>query len=332
LTETVTTHFLWSLFVTISAAGYEHVYEFANWIFGSGNGHSGVRMNIQHWQDNMTARYQNPENSRKAFFGSRAKCREFIQTGIACWSCSIPAIISEPCCEMSAIGGDGTHIGVSSRQTLHMESIWEPAQPRASFVEWGRGSRRPASFSVSDDSDVFLNDKSVAIGSDVSSACKFAVSLLRRDFSKKKTFKDIPLDACDLAEKLNPIPEVIRIELIRWHAGLTVASTQWRPLQQLLLCAVSSESISAAFPKCSIPHLQGLLSVWNTSIPDRRERVLEFLSAFAHKFQRYSMLLHVWNLVHSQVHSDGGLLSTTYELLSFLGKPEENVTKSIIIC
>ena len=289
-------------------------------------------MNIQHWQDNMTARYQNPENSRKAFFGSRAKCREFVQTGIACWSCSIPAIVSEPCCRMDAIGGDGTHIGVSSRQALHVESIWEPAEPRASYVKWGRGSRRPASFSVSDDSEVLLNEKSLAIGSEVSSACKFAVSLLRGDSSKKKTSKDLPLEGCDIDEKLKPLPEVIRSELIRWYAGLTIASSQWKPLQQLLLCAVSSESVSAAFPRDSIPHVLELLSVWNSSTVGRRGRVLAFLSTYAHKFQRYSMLFHVWNLVDSQVHSEGGLLTTTYELLNFLGKSERSVNDKLIIC
>lgn len=304
-----------------SSAGYEHVFEFANWIFGSGTGHSGVRMNIQHWQDNMTARYQNPDSSRKSFFSSRAKCREFVQTGIACWSCSIPAIVSEPCCVMDAIGGDGTHIGVSSRQALHMESIWEPAEPRASHVKWGRGSRRPASFSVSDNSEVVLNDTSITIGSEVSSTCKFAVSLLRGDSSKKKNSKDLTLDHDNLAEKLKALPEVICSELIRWYAGLTIASSQWRPLQQLLLSAVSSESISAAFPKDSIPDLLELLSVWKTSTTDRPGRLLAFLTTYARKFQRYSMLLHVWNLVESQVRSDGGLLTTTYELLNFLGKP-----------
>ena len=312
-------HSLTSYILSIYTAGYEHIYEFANWIFGSGNGHSGVRMNIQHWQDNVTARYQNPESSRRAFFGSRAKCREFIQTGIACWSCSIPAIVSEPCCGMSNIGGDGTHIGVSSRHALHMESIWEPAEPRASLVKWGRGSRRPASFSVLDDAEVYLNEESLAIGSEVSSACKFAVSLLRRDSSKKKTSKHDPLEACDVADKLKSLPEVISRELIRWYDGLTIASSQWRPLQQLLLCAVSSESISAAFPENSIPHILELLSVWNTTTTDRRGRVVAFLTTNARKFQHYSMPLHVWNLVHSQVHSEGGLVKTTYELLSFLG-------------
>ena len=304
------------------SAGYEHVHEFVHWIFGTGIGHSGVRINVQHWQDNVSSRYSVPGKKREPFFGKyTAKCREFVQTGMACWSCSIPLEATSTCCNLECIGGDGTHIGISSRKAVSVESIWEPDKPRPSRVNWNRASRRPASFKTTSEDDVKLDEVAAGIGSDVSAACKFAVAMLRD--SERKVMHDQP----ELETKLDLLPTVIRSELIRWYAGLTAESSQWKPLQQILLSAVSSESISGAFPVSSLKPLNDLLRLHEVAqtFPNvkRMEAMSDFLQSTLNLFNTHVMPFHVWKLVQSQVQSfdsDGGMLDCTFRLIHFLGK------------
>ncbi len=301
-----------------SAAGYEHLHEFAHWIFGTGIGHSGVRLNIQHWQNNVSRRYAIPGKKREPFFGNHtAKCREFIQTGMACWSCSIPLEATSACCNLESIGGDGTHIGISHKKAVNVDSIWQPEIPRSSFVKWQRSMRRPASFKAASDDEVKLDDA----GAGISAACKVAVSLLR------DTEKKIVLEYNEMQDKLRPLPPEIQDELIRWYAGLTSDSSQWKPLQQILLCAVSSESINGAFPVRSLNPRKDLLSLHqdlqSSSKEVRLASMTDFLRTNESNFNTSGMPFHVWKLVYSQVHafdSDGGLQGCTHKLLHFLGK------------
>ena len=256
------------------SAGYEHVHEFVHWIFGTGIGHSGVRINVQHWQDNVSSRYSVPGKKREPFFGKyTAKCREFVQTGMACWSCSIPLEATSACCNLECIGGDGTHIGISSRKAVSVESIWEPDKPRPSRVNWNRASRRPASFKATSDDEVKLD----IAGDGISAACAVAVSMLR-DTGRKNV-----LEYAEMQEKLKPLPPEIRDELIRWSAGLTSESSQWKPLQQILLCAVSTESISGAFPVRSLKPLNEILSLHQDLQSSCKEVRLASMSDFLKK-------------------------------------------------
>ncbi len=310
--------------VLFHAAGYEHIYEFADWIFGHGIGHTGVRMNILHWQQHMTNRYQDAKSTRAPFFGSSKKCRDYIQTGIACWSCSIPEVASDACCDYSNIGGDGTHIGVSARQVMPMSSIWMPEKHRESILKWGRSSRRPASFSLvkseNGDTIAILDPTAAAIGSAVSKACTLAVGVLRhhKDYAA--------LSMTDVELGVACLPKEIRVEFMRWKAALTKTSSQYRPLQQLLLSAVSSESVSGAFPVTSISKMMEMLAhvqLLKANTQElRRVSMLKFLDTSREKFESHVMPLHAWNLVYSQVKSttsDGGLLESTFELIQFLG-------------
>ena len=147
-----------------------------------------------------------------------------------------------------------------------------------------------------------------------------------RDTSKKSV-----LEYTEIQEKLKPLPPEIRDELIRWYAGLTCESSQWKPLQQILLCAVSSESISGAFPVRSLKPLNDILSLHqdlkSSSKEVRLASMSDFLKTNVGNFNTSVMLFHVWKLVNSQVHafdSDGGILMCTYELLRFLGKSVED--------
>ena len=312
------------------SAGYEHIYDFANWIFGHGTGHSGVRMNILHWQENMTARYQDESMTRVPFFGSPMKCRNFVQTGIACWTCSIPEEATNACCSLDVVGGDGTHIGVSSKQTMRMSSVWKPEIPRDGILNWRRASRRPASFTLkhSDLGAVIavLDPAAVEVGSVVSKACTHLVHILR-DRPKIAELDDTT------SECIKSIPEPIQIEFIRWFAGLPIDSSQFKPLQQILLSAVSSESVSGAYPAESIPHIQQMLTLSKNmdseSSEARRQTMLKYLNDSVSKFNRHVMLWHVWNLVERQVQCcdyDGRILQSTFDLIDFVGE------QSILIC
>ena len=240
---------------------------------------------------------------------------------MACWSCSIPLEATSACCNLDSIGGDGTHIGISHKKAINVDSIWEPEIPRSSFVKWQRSMRRPASFKATSDDEVKLD----IAGDGISAACAVAVSMLR-DTGKKSV-----LEYTEIQEKLKPLPPEIRDELIRWYAGLTCESSQWKPLQQILLCAVSSESISGAFPVRSLKPLNDILSLHqdlkSSSKEVRLASMSDFLKTNVGNFNTSVMLFHVWKLVNSQVHafdSDGGILMCTYELLRFLGKSVED--------
>ena len=221
---------------------------------------------------------------------------------------------------MNVIGGDGTHIGVTTSKTNNLTSIWRPETDRHSVLKWGRASRRPASF-ITVEGKAVLNASAVAIGSDVSKACTFAVKMLRDN--KKKAM----LGLCDIDKGVSCIPSAIRIELIRWYAGLTIVSSQWRPLQQLLLSAVSSESISVAFPVDSISNMLDLLTLNSRIESDtalsRQKQMDKFILQRVKTFEKYSMTVHVMKLVESQVQSsecDGRMLPTSFNLIHFLGK------------
>lgn len=302
------------------SAGYEHLFDFMHWIFGSSTGHSGIRMNIKHWQDNMTSNYQDVSKSRMPFFESASKGRAFVQTGVSSWSCSIPREASSPCCNLAVVGGDGTHIGVSAKQVMKMSSIWEPIVPREGYLKWGRSSRRPASFVVSGE-QACLDADAACVGSNISKACKLAVSLLRNGHDKGS-----PSMTSENEECLKVLPREIFAELVRWCAGLTVASSQWRPLQQLLLSAVSSESVSGAFPVICISAMRDLLSlhvdVENKTRQVRHGLMVCFLKSSAHRFEAHAMPYHAWNLVQAQVtsfDSAGRMLNSTFDFLRFLG-------------
>lgn len=322
--------------VYVLAAGYEHVFEFANWIFGHGTGHSGVRMNILHWQENITARYQDEHSTRAPFFRSPQKCRDFIQSGVACWTCSIPAEATNACCDLDVVGGDGTHIGVSSKQVMRMSSIWMPEIPRNGLLEWKRSSRRPASFylkhSETGESTAVLDPAAAEIGSVVSKACIHVVQILR------DRPKNSDLDEAT-SNLLKTLPEPIQIEFIRWYGGLPVDSSQFRPLQQILLSAVSSESVSGAYPAESVGHIRRLLAtskqLENQSSDTSRRSMLKILHECVHDFDRDVMPWHVWNLFERQVQcpdNDGRILRSTFALIEFIGEHIIHYFHDIYLC
>jgi hypothetical protein len=304
------------LLVSLSfVAGYEHIYEFVDWIFAEGTGYSGTRLNIRRWQDNTSNRYQLGDRSRKPFFSSPAKCRMYIVTGVARWTLAIPGNASRSCCNMDILGGDGTHIGVSSRQGLHLTSIWEPTRPRDSYIKRGRLHRRPASFRYrqGEHDVVVLDENAVKPGSDLSKSCREAVAVLRGNSSPNPE---------DLEQTSVILPDVIRCELIRWYAGLTVTSSQWKPLQQLLLFSLSSESITGAICANAIPMVTELISV-NRYQSRESVSLQTYLQTNRRMFEKYCATTHIWNLAFAQVSSfdsNGRLLASTEAFIQFLGR------------
>lgn len=76
-------------------------------------------------------------------FKSNQRFRQFIETGIACWILSFPQESFDPCCDLSVLGCDGTHIGVPVKKAGALREVWKPEIPRASIVPppWGRKQR-----------------------------------------------------------------------------------------------------------------------------------------------------------------------------------------------
>ena len=132
------------------SAGYEHIYDFVDHMFGAEGSHQGIRVNMNHYRGNLTSRIQAGDKGRQGFF-SPAQCRAFLQSGIACWLQGFPDSVDEPCCDLSCIGGDGTSIGTSQKRGIHLKSIWTPLEPRAPSVRWGRNDRRVTAWSPDPD-------------------------------------------------------------------------------------------------------------------------------------------------------------------------------------
>jgi hypothetical protein len=205
-----------------------------------------------------------------------------------------------------------------------MSSVWKPEIPRDGILNWRRASRRPASFTLKH-SDLgqfiaVLDPAAVEVGSVVSKACTHLVQILR-DRPKNAALDEVT------SESIMSVPEPIRIEFIRWFAGLPIDSSQFKPLQQILLSAVSSESVTGAYPAESIPHIQQLLAfsknMDHESSEARRDAMLKYLHDCVSQFNRHVMPWHMWNLVERQVQCsdyDGRILQSTFDLIDFVGE------------
>ena len=78
------------------------------------------------------------------------------------------------------------------------------------------------------------------------------------------------------SESINSVPEPIQLEFIRWFARLQIDSSQFKPLQQILLSAVFSESVSGVYPAESIPLSAFSMNMESESSEVRQQSMLKY--------------------------------------------------------
>ncbi len=262
--------------IDFSPAGYEHIFEFVNILFGKEGVHRGIRGNMLFYQGHMNEKIQKGDQSRKGFFSTPAQCRSFLQSGIACWMQSFPHSIDEPCCDLSCVGGDGTSIGVTQKNAMHLDSIWEPAVEVPPRIQWGRNIRRPLQWDVEGDpadrlsAEFQLIDEPNGTASQRGAASRTLLDILRNDC-------DLPTPE-GLEDLLKPIQKAIANEYRRW-CGLDRKEAEYTPLRQLLIACLSSESITGAIPRALLQALTSLLAIETNPSLDSESKKAQFQQA-----------------------------------------------------
>lgn len=278
------------LILSLYIAGYEHVYDFVNHLLGS-DGHRGIKINMNHYRVNLTARIRNGDLSRKEFFRAD-QFRAFIQSGIACWLKSLPKEVDEPCCNLQCLGGDGTAIGVAEKQGIHLDSVWEPKVPVEPVPKWGRNDRRVLAWAGDvvdwDGDSLFEKVPAPAALKDV----PFVLEVL-----KGKT--DIPSPEV-VQDSTISLRRPIRDEFLRW-CGLSAKSPERVPLTQLLKIALSNESVTGAVPRPLLKSLTALLRIEIHEPPEtRRDKFSEQLEACHNDLLRYGVGPHAFRIIECQ--------------------------------
>lgn len=207
------------------------------------------------YQRDMDAKIRKGDGSRKGFFSTPALCRSFLQSGVACWMQSFPDSVHDPCCDLQCVGGDGTAIGVIQKNTMHLDSIWEPAENIPPQIQWGRNTRRPLQWEI-DEAELFNPQAQFKLipdsASQRSSSSQSLLAILRRD-------SDLPSPE-ELEVLLSQIQIPIAQEFRRW-CGLDRKDSEYTPLRHLLITCLSSESVTGAIPRETLQILVTLLEI-----------------------------------------------------------------------
>jgi hypothetical protein len=227
-----------------SVAGWEHIFEFADHIFGQVGSHSGIRMHMGHYSSHITSMIQFGNPDRQGFF-SKKNARCFLQTGIALWLQSIPREATEKCCDHDVVGGDGTAIGIPVKQTQKLRQVWEPPNgTRPPVTTWGRLDRcfiRPARESK----------KSNKLVTEA------------RAFVHKMTSigANIPQQRDQLQYIRDSISSTLYAEIERWVC-LSITSAEWEPLRLILNCIASVDSVTGVITNEMVPIIQSIGLAW----------------------------------------------------------------------
>lgn len=288
----------------ITVAGWEHIYEFLDHIFGEVGSHSGVRMHMGHYAAHITAMIRLGDPSLVGFFSGK-HARDFLQTGIALWSQSAPIDIHGPCCDLNIIGGDGTAIGIPVKNVSHLTDVWCPKTTRESLLSWGRNDRCVIR-------SLGKGKKETKNGSDA------------RKFIKSITSSNANL--VELRDELtnfsDVIPSGIYLELQRWLC-LNPKEAEWEPLRQLFSCIGSNDSITGLITQEMIPILfQIVAATTATSAIDLSSIPLYLLA-------QHGMGPEICQIIRCQVQQQGNLQITTVSLFLHLGLCKlKHLTKS----
>lgn len=197
---------------------------------GESGVYSGVGMHLGHFVSHFL------QNSGCQV--STRQLRTLIQTGIAMILRSFADEVIQPCCQLQFIGGDGTFIGIPTRNiSAETHPVWQPQTiVENSLLRWDRKCRHPLA-KIFDAAE--LNDEHVD---------SFLTTL--RDVTV--TPKD-ELYRRSIAISLNDIHWLKRngnfffIELLRW-LHLPTLSPEFLPFQIIFSCLASQDSLTGIFP------------------------------------------------------------------------------------
>lgn len=247
---------------------------------------------MNHYRMNLTHRFRQGDSTRKEFFRA-AQWRSFVQSGIALWLLSFPDELDEPCCDLDCLGGDGTAIGVTQKEGMHLHSIWEPKVNVKPDVEWGRNDRRVLSWqSCGDDVDGLPVFKKEVMGNDMKESVASVLEIL-----KDKDDLPSPEHVETVTTGLRP---VIRDEFLRW-CGLSRKSSEREALRQLLKIALSNESVTGAIPR---PLLEALIPLLNIELHSpqhvKRSQFLQQLEACQQTLVGYGVGPFIMRIIESQ--------------------------------
>jgi hypothetical protein len=237
--------------VSVHAAGWEHVYDFLDHIFGCPGKYGGIGMHLGHYKthaDFMTSMTQT--DATKGFFNAKYWVR-FITAGVALWLQSLEPATHSPCCELNHIGGDGTGIGISMNEVLTLPPIWQPTNMLSNQpIPWGRLDR----CSIPSPSELpGIQRKGIA------AAKKCCKELLTNN-----SFRDE--NRSELLDHRKFLPPPIYDEMTRWIGNMNQNSMEWVVLKRILLACVSDESILGIITKHIAAELPDTLALVNPSI------------------------------------------------------------------
>ena len=213
------------------AAGFEHIHEYGQHLFGykgpdpKSTGFRGVQMHMGHYHGMMNVAIQFGAKGERAGFFTNANCRKFLQSGIACWVNSFPRSTFDPCCNLSILGGDGTHIGVPLKNSIDIVDVWKSSNPRQPCVSWGRNDR------------LFIPDKDP------------------RAFLAALTIPASAFTPSEVKEQARALPYPIQNEAIRF-ASLNKADPQFEPLRNILKHISSNDSATGCIKQEMISPLR----------------------------------------------------------------------------
>lgn len=245
-------------------------------------------MHQGHFRNHISETYRvhGPAHA-KPFFSSNACCSVYLKIGVALWLKSIRPSVSEPCCPLDIIGGDGTGIGIPVKNALHIDDVWRPKHSSPP-MQWGR------------------RDRSVIEMLKLPHEVEVSV---RAMIQTVLTSEDLP-SPVEVTSALAPLPDNMRAELLRF-CGLSRSSRQYVPLRQYLRTVLSKDSLTGCFPKSVIRSLESLLSQPITQLQIRTCNAAVCDKGIC------NLLLHLLDIQFSE----GRVHDTFLSLLRELGKP-----------
>ena len=252
---------------------------------------------------------------------------EYITKGVALWSRSLPKESHSPCCELDHIGGDGTGIGISLSNVMHLQPIWFPDEMKTNpDVEWGRLDRCciPSPKSLPKDRREGIAAAKVF--------CKDLLSCSPDERLQRRH---------NLGEHQDFIPHEIFCELGRWIGGdLEEFSEEWLALQRLLYCAFTDECVLGMVTSTISNSLEDILSLLNPNSSTPLSKLMKVhIESELYKVQQAGMGDDIAEVIRLQTTKRVDLVwklqLPTYKFLLYLGMfcaPPLHVVLFLISC
>jgi hypothetical protein len=287
-------------------------------ILGSAGLYSGIGMHLGHYKAHMDFMISMGSSRSVQGFFNKDYWIEFITVGVALWSRSLPKQSHAPCCDLDHIGGDGTGIGISLYNVMHLSPIWHPEELKPSpDVEWGRLDRCCIA-----SPKTLPKEQREGIAS-AKNFCKELLSCTPDERLERRH---------QLTEHEKYIPADVFGELCRWVGGdLEEFSEEWLVLQRLMQSCFTDECVLGIVPSCICDPLQDLLLAVNPSnqLASLTSATKDRVQAELCKLQLAGMGDDIADLIRCQTtkrtDQHWRLQLNTYKFLLFLGTQKPHV-------